>query len=462
MKSDPTPPHRSQLPPGPPELPMVGQTLRYVRDPIGLMEESAVYGDLVTMSVKPWLVYMLNHPDLIREVFVTNHHIMARWRNVEAMKYLMGNGLVTSEDPLHLYHRQKMQPAFRHRQVERISENIADLTVQHTRNWREGDRIDVSHEMRDLTLKIIAKTLFNMDVSNEVKRIGKAFEIANRYMSARFTQLENLRPILHALPLFSSLRFKRHLRYLDEVVHGMIEQRLNEDNPGSDLLSLLLEMEEHSQASREAHLNMQEVRDELMTTFAVGHETVAIALAWTWYLLATHPEIQDRFHEELDTVLGDRPPKIADMRRLPFTDQVLTESMRLYPPIWRMGRVAREPMILAGYRIPAGAMVCLPQYIIHRDQRWYDNPMDFRPDRWTREFRRQLHPFAYVPFGAGPRRCIGEGFAWTEAKMILATVGRRWSFGHDPKHRIKFSPLITLCPTGGIPLFAGGRRRTAG
>ena len=453
---------RRRLPPGPEELPVVGQTFRYLRDPIGLMEESAAYGDLVTMSKRPWLVYMLNHPDLIREVFVNNHRIMGRWRNVEAMRYLMGNGLVTSEDPLHDRHRQKMQPAFRHHQIERISENLVQITARHMQDWHETGRIDMSREMRELTLKLVTASLFDVDVSQEVGRIGEAFESANHYMSARFTQLEMLRPILHGLPLPSSLRFKRHLRYLDEVVHEMMEQRSRDSVPGDNLLSLLLESEEDGATSGEAPLTSREVRDELMTIFAVGHETVAVGLTWTWYLLATHPDIQDRFHAELDQVLGNRPPTMSDLSSLTFTDQILTESMRLYPPIWRIGRVALEPMMLAGYRIPAGGMICLPQYIIHRDPRWYANPMEFRPERWTREFRRGLHPFAYVPFGAGPRRCIGEGYAWTEAKLVLATIGQRWSFRPELNHKIGFTPLVTLCPTGGMPMFAYGRGKKDG
>ena len=447
-----------RLPPGPPELPIVGQMFRYLRDPLGLMEESANYGDVVTMSTKPWLIYLINHPDLIQEVFVTNHRNLGRWRNVEAMGYLMGNGLVTSEDPLHSQHRRQMQPAFRHRQIEKITEPIATLAAQHTENWCDGARVDMYHEMQDLTLRAIAKTLFDMDISKRVKRISEAFEFANRYMSVRFTQLESLRPILHRLPLPLSIQFKRHLRYLDDVVYGMIEQRRNSDNSGNDLLSLLLEAEVNADASGESRMTTREVRDELMTIFAVGHETVAVALTWAWYLLATHPESQDTFHTELDLELGGRPPTMADLSRLTFTDQVITESMRLYPPIWRIGRVALEPLSLAGYQIPAGAMICLPQYNIHRDHRWYDKPTEFIPERWTREFRRLLHPFAYVPFGAGPRRCIGEGLAWTEAKLILATVGQKWSFRHDPNHEVGLTPLITLCPTGGMPMFVEARR----
>ena len=451
-------PDGHRLPPGPPERPVVGQMFRYVRDPIGLMEEAAEYGDLVTMSKRPWLVYMINHPDLVREAFVSNHKIMGRWRNVEAMKYLMGNGLVTSEDPLHSRHRRNMQPAFRHQQIEKISENVVSLAAQHAQNWRGGERIDISHEMQELSLKVIARALFDVDVSDDVKRIGEAFEFANYYMSARFTQLERLRPVLHGLPLLSSIRFRRRRNYLDRVVYKMIEERRNDEHPGNDLLSLLLEMGEYAPTPGEGYMTTQEIRDELMTIFGVGHETVATALTWTWYLLATHPESQDRFHSELDQVLGNRPPTMADLSGLTFTDQVLTESMRLYPPIWRTGRVALEEFELGGYQIPAGASLCLPQYIIHRDNRWYDNPTKFRPERWTTEFYRQLSPFAYVPFGAGPRRCIGEGFAWMEAKLVLATVGQKWRLYHDPKQEFGLTPLVSLCPTNGMPMFAESRR----
>ena len=436
-------------------MPIVGQTFRYLRDPIGLMEEAAQYGDLATMSVKPWLVYLVNHPDLVREVLVTNHQRVGRWRNVEAMKYLMGDGLLTSERPLHRHQRRLMQPAFHRQQIEGFGEIMTRYAAQRAECWNDGDRVDMDWEMRNITLNIVIKSLFNQDMSpDEVRRIGAAVTFANEYMDNRFHQHERMRVILHQLPLPLSRRFKHELDFLDRVAYRTIERRRQADGANSDLLSLLLDMRGEKKHSSESRcMTDRQVRDEIITIFAVGHETVTTALTWTWYLLATHPEIQSRFRAELDAVLGRRPPTVADLPNLTYTEQIITESMRLYPPVWRMGRVALEQFELAGYQVPAGALFCISQFITHHDGRWFADPMEFRPERWTPEFRGTLHRYAYFPFGGGPRRCIGEGFAWMEAKLIMATVGQQWQVQHDPKHRIGFDLLFTLRPQHGMPLF---------
>ena len=451
--------NRSTLPSGPPELPIVGQLFRYWLDPIGLMEDAARYGHLVTMSVKPWLVYLINHPDLIREVLVVNHQRIGRWRNVEAMKYLMGDGLVTSDEPLHLSQRRLMQPAFHQQEIKGYAATISDYAVGHTGRWHDGDRVDMAQEMRDLTLNIVARTLFSVDIPEEVKRMGSAFELANKYMSVRFTQYEGMRGLMHRLPLPLTRRFKSQLDYLDRQVFGMIQQRRQAVDERDDLLSHLLRVNDSANNDTSGgFMTDRQVRDEIVTMFAVGHETVTTALTWCCYLLATHPEIQAQFSDELDNVLGDRAPDIADLPNLIFTTQVLCESMRLYPPIWRMGRVVLEPFELAGYQIPTGAMLCLPTLISHRDPRYFSEPMEFQPGRWTPDFREKLHKFAYYPFGGGPRICIGEGFAWMEAKIILATVGQRWRMSHDPRHHVELTPLISLRPKGGMPMVLARRR----
>lgn len=448
-----------QSPPGPPELPVVGQLFGYWLDPIGLMKDAADYGDLVTMSVKPWLVYLVNHPELIREVLVANHQRIGRWRNVEAMKYLMGDGLVTSEDPLHLTQRRLMQPVFHQQGIKGYAAIMTDHAVRHREGWQDDRRVDMAREMRDLTLKIVVKTLFSIDSPDDIQRMGAAFEMANKYMSARFTQYEGMRELLHRLPLPFSNRFKRHLGYLDRKVFGMIEHRRQVGDESNDLLSLLLSVNDMAKngLSRSV-MSDRQIRDEIITMFAVGHETVTTALTWTWYLLATHPEMQARFHAELDDVLEGRCPELADLSKLVFTTQVFKESMRLYPPIWRMGRVALEHFELAGYQIPAGSMLCIPTLITHRDPRFFDDPMEFRPERWTPEFEEGLHRFAYFPFGGGPRQCIGEGFAWMEAKIILAALGQRWRMRHDSRFPVKVTPLISLRPKGGMPMFLECRR----
>ena len=445
---------RATLPPGPPEWPVVGQSFRYLFDLIPFLQRGATYGDLVTLSVKPVLVYLVNHPELVQELFVTNHRSVGRGRMTETLQYLLGYGLVTADGPLHLRQRRLMQPQFHHRRIAGYAEIMTDFTRRHEDGWQDGAKVDLAVEMSELTLHIVVKTLFDLELSDTVRRIGAAFELSNNYIKARDNQPPALRRLFHRLPLPFTRRFKQGLAYLDETTYGLIRQRRQSGLEGNDLLSLLLNArDEEAENPADAVMTDQQVRDEAITLFAAGHETTAVALTWTWYLLATHSEIQARFHTELDAVLGGRTPTPEDLTNLPFTERILTESMRLYPPIWSTGRMTFEPITLGGYQIPAGAAMVAPQIINQRDPRWFDDPLEFRPDRWTPEFREQLPRFAYYPFGGGPRLCIGEGFAWMESLLVLATLGQNWAMRHDPGHKIELLPLVSLRPKGGMPMF---------
>lgn len=445
---------RAGLPPGPPEWPLVGQSFKYVFNLLDFIQGAAAYGDLVTLSVKPALVYLVNHPDLVQELFVANHQKVGRGRITGTLQYLMGYGLVTADGPLHLRQRRLMQPQFHHRRISGYAQTMTEFTRQHEQSWQDGMRIDLAREMSDLTLRIVVKTLFDLELPDTVRRIGAAFELSNNYIKARDNQPPALRRLFHRMPLPFTLRFRHGLAYLDQTVYGLIEERRRTGLETDDLLSLLLNVrDEEAENPADAVMTDLQVRDEAITLFAAGHETTAVALTWTWYLLATHPEIQARFHAELDDTLGGRTPTPDDLPRLPLTERILTESMRLYPPIWSTGRMTFEPITLGGYEIPAGAALTAPQLNIQRDPRWFDDPLDFRPDRWTPEFREQLPRFAYYPFGGGPRLCIGEGFAWMEAMLMLAALGQRWAMRHDPQHSIELEPLISLRPKGGMPMF---------
>ena len=445
---------RAGLPPGPPEWPLVGQSFKYVFNLLDFIQGAAAYGDLVTLSVKPALVYLVNHPDLVQELFVTNHQKVGRGRITATLQYLMGFGLVTADGPLHLRQRRLMQPQFHHRRIAGYAQTMTDFTRQHEQSWQDGMRIDLAREMSDLTLRIVVKTLFDLDLPDTVRRIGAAFELSNNYIKARDNQPPALRRLFHRMPLPFTLRFRNGLSYLDQTVYGLIEERRRTGLETDDLLSLLLNVrDEEAENPADAVMTDIQVRDEAITLFAAGHETTAVALVWTWYLLATHPEIQSRFHAELDETLGGRTPAPDDLPNLAFTERVLTESMRLYPPIWSTGRMTFEPITLGGYEIPAGAALTAPQLNIQRDPRWFDDPLDFRPDRWTPEFRQELPRFAYYPFGGGPRLCIGEGFAWMEAMLVLAALGQRWAMRHDPAHSIELEPLVSLRPKGGMPMY---------
>ena len=450
---------RRALPPGPPEPPVIGQSLRYVRDPVGIMWESAAYGDLTTMSTRPALVYLVTHPELIRDLFVTNHLKVGRGRNTEILQYLMGQGLVTSDGALHLRQRRLMQPQFHQRRVAGYARIMSDYAHRHQQRWPDQGRIDLAAEMGDLTLRIAVKTLFDLELTDDVRRIGNAFSLSNDYVAARGNQPSRLRHLLHRLPVPFTRRFKRALAYLDRTVYGLIEQRRQSGAYGDDLLSMLLQARDEDSASpADAVMTDAQLRDEVITLFVAGYETTATALTWTGYLLGAHPEIQTCLHQELDDTLAGRPATLDDLPNLPYTDQVVTEAMRLYPPIWTTGRMAFQDFDLGGWRIPAGAILTAPQLIVHRDPRWYDEPEQFRPDRWTPAFRESLPRFAYFPFGGGPRVCIGEGFAAMEARLLLATIAQSWQLTHDPQHQIQLLPRISLRSQGGMPMYLQRRR----
>ena len=444
---------RSQLPPGPPEWPILGQSWRYLHDTLGLMQEGAAYGDLVTLSVRPALIYLVNHPDLIEEILVTQHRRVGRGSFSDALKYLLGEGLITSEGSFHLRQRRLMQPHFHNRRIAAYSDAMIQYTRRHQQHWTDGREVDMTAEMRDLTLHIVVKTLFNLDLPSEITRIGQAFDCCNHYLVVRQHQILPLRRLFHQLPLPGTRRFRKELAFLDQTVGDLIKQRREADREGDDLLSLLVQTTDaEADNPDERVMTDRQVRDETMTLFAAGHETTALALTWTWYLLATHPEWQTRWHAELDEVLGNRTVTLSDLPHLTLTDQILTESMRLYPPVWTTGRMAFQPFELAGYSIPAGAMLAAPQIIMHRDPRWFDEPLTFRPERWTPEFRQALPPYAFFPFGGGPRRCIGDSFAWMEAQIVLATLGQSWLMHHVPRHPVELEPLVTLRPKKGMPM----------
>ncbi len=454
--------NRSALPPGPPELPIIGQTLRLMRDPIGLMVDAATYGDLATLSIRPALVYLINHPDLIRDVIVTNHQKVDRGPNTEVMKLLTGNGLITAVGADHLRQRRLIQPSLQRHRFEPYAETMLEYAEAHQEHWTDGQRIDLARELSLLTLRIVVKTLFGTDLAADVRRIGSAFALGNRYITNRANQPPRMRKLYHSLPLPFTLKFKRAKSQLDEIIYGLIAERRESPNSGDDLLSLLMDARfviDGNDADTEGQgLTDEQVRDETVTMFAAGHETTAVSLIWTWYLLSTHPEHQARFHAELDDVIGQREPTLEDLPNLQFMDQAYSEALRLYPPIWFWGRMAFQPFDLGGYHIPAGSFLLAPQLIAQRDGRWFEDPLAFRPERWTPEFRTELPRFAYFPFGGGPRRCIGDGFAMMEAKLILATIGQRWKMRHDPRHKAEVLPLISLRPKGGMPMYLERRR----
>jgi cytochrome P450 len=320
--------------------------------------------------------------------------------------------------------------------------NYAERT---SARWHDGETLDMSEEMMRLTLGIVGKTLFDADVEEEAQEIGSALTSILEMFNLMMLPFSE---ILEKLPLPQNKRFRRARERLDETIYRMIDERRRSFEDRGDLLSmLLLAQDEEGEGGR---MTDEQVRDEAMTIFLAGHETTANALTWTWFLLSEHRGAEERLHAELAEVLAGRTPTMEDVPHLRYTEMLLAESMRLYPPAWALGRLAVEDCEVGGYVIPKGSLVLMSQYQMHRDARYFQNPLSFDPERWTNEAREARPQFSYFPFGGGPRRCIGEGFAWMEGVLLLATLARRWRMRLARPRPVLPHPVITLRPRGGM------------
>lgn len=428
------------LPPGP------GRTLRTLlvygpgRDPLAFFGGlAATYGDISFAYMASERLCLLNHPRLVKDVLVTHQKNFRKGRGLERAKRLLGEGLLTSEGPVHLRQRRLMQPAFH---KDRIASHARVMTSQAEHQqaaWRDGDTVDMAREMSRLTLGIVGKTLFDADVEAEAKNVGDALTAV---LDTFWISMLPLIDVLERLPLPALRRGKAARADLDRIIYGMIADRRRDVHDRGDLLSMLLMAQDEEDGG--VGMSDRQVRDEAMTIFLAGHETTANALSWMFYLLSRSPEVERQWHRELDDVLGGRAPTLDDIERLPVTEQVITETMRLYPPAWIIGRRAIDDYPVGDYIVPARTIVLLSPYLVQRDARFYDEPEQFIPSRWTAAFKAALPPFAYFPFGGGTRRCIGEQFAWMELMLVAATIGRRWSFRADPSHPIEPQPVVTL------------------
>jgi cytochrome P450 len=422
----------TESPPGPKGNFLVGNLLEFGRDVLGFFSDCAErYGDVVALRIGGWPALFLNHPAHFEYVLLENNRNFIKhtffWRHVTE---IFGTGLLTAEGSAWLRQRRLMQPAF-HR--ERVAAYGATMTAYAERmldRWAEGDR-DVHHDLMHLTMEIATKTLFGAELSDEAaEEIGAAFnstivEIANRFR----------RPVKipRWLPLPSNIRYARAVERLDHLVYEMLEQKRRA--PGSnrnDLLSMLMEARDEDGSAMEE----KQIRDEAITIFLAGHETTAIALSWTLHLLARHPDVQEELAADLDS---------------PLLSHVINESMRLYPPAYAFGREAIGDCEIGGYRVPAGTTIFISPWVSHRDKRWFDDPLLFRPERWENDLGKRLPRFAYLPFGGGPRICIGNSFALMEASLILAAMLRRYRFA-QPAGWIEPFPSITLRPADGMPM----------
>jgi cytochrome P450 len=436
----PTP---AKLPPGPPSDSWTGSFKDYSRDPLGYLPRMArEYGDIATMRYYNFRVYFVNHPDYIEEVLVTQNRKFIKGRILRANKRLFGNGLLTSEGDFWLRQRRLAQPAFHRARIASYADTMVGYADRLLAEWKDGEERDVHAEMMRLTLQIVAKTLFDADVDREARQVGRALE-AIMELNSDFRKLI-LMPSW--VPTPRNIRAAIATRRLDKIIFRFVAQRRASGKDTGDLLSMLLAAQDED-GSR---MTDRQLRDEAMTIFLAGHETTANALSWTWLLLAQNPAVEEKLHAELAAVLGGRAPSLEDLANLRYTGQVITESMRLYPPAWGMARLAIEDAEIGGYPIPKGCGVSLAQWVVHRDPRWFDAPEEFRPERWEGDLMKRLPRFAYFPFGGGPRQCIGNSFAVMEANLLLAAIAQRFRIRLVRDHPAVPMPSITLRPRYGI------------
>ncbi len=434
-------------PPGPKRKFIGGSFLAFRRDPLSFLQQSArEHGDVVYFKMGPQEVFFLNHPDYIKDVLVTHHQNFIKGRALQRAKRLLGEGLLTSEAEFHRRQRRLAQPAFHRPRVAAYARMMTDYAESASAGWRDGETLDISHEMMHLTLSIVGKTLFDADVESEAQEIGEALTSVMELFNAMLLPFSEL---LEKLPLPQKRRFQKAKGRLDTTIYRLINERRQSGEDHGDLLSMLLMAQDEEGDG--GMMTDEQVRDEALTIFLAGHETTANALTWTWYLLSENPQVEARLHAELDAVLeGGRAPTVEDVPRLRYTEMVLAESMRLYPPAWALGRLALKDYEVGGYTVTARSLVLISQYVMHRDERYFVEPARFDPERWTQEAREARPAYSYFPFGGGPRRCIGEGFAWMEGILLIAALARNWRMRLEPEHPVKLYPVITLRPKHGM------------
>lgn len=438
--------------PAPSGWPFLGSLPELRKNPLEFLVRTArEHGDLVQLGkVGSRRFFLVSHPDDVERVLKTDHRRYVKGANFQLLKALAGEGLFLSENDYWRKQRKLIQPAFHVSRLEAMADTIGRSAEALCDRWKssetDGESVEIEGDMVATILEIAVKTLFGADLDPRwVQEIHHSVTTAFSYFHQRVWT--------PGLPLWAptpaNLRFRRAVARLDEIVFQILEERrASGDLDGEDVLSMLLAVRDEDGEG----MTDRQIRDEVMTLLVAGHESTALTLAWTLYLIARYPLIERRLHRELDTALGGRRPSLEDLRRLPYLRQVLQESMRLYPAFWVFTRTPVEDVELSGYRIPAGSVLLLSCFVTHRDRRFWDHPEGVDPDRFSPERAEERPEYAYYPFGGGPRRCIGSRLAEMEAAMVLATIAQRYSLHLMPGRNVVPKATLSLRPEGGLPM----------
>jgi len=434
---------------------LFGSLLEVWRDPLAMMMRSwREHGDVVACTMGPYEYLFVNDPEAVQHVLVHNAKGYVKSPNYRGIKLVVGEGLLTSEGEHWRRQRKLTQPAFHRERLAGFGKTMVADTLSTVERWsrRVGQTVDVHDEMMRLTFRIVGHTLFSVDLDDDADRIGVAVTEAIHYANDYVASLVRMPTWV---PTPANARFKRALAVMDDMVQRIIDEH-RRGAPKDDVLSML--MAARDEETRGA-MSDRQLRDEILTIVLAGHETTANLLAWTLFLLSKHPDVERRLHREVTEVVGDRAPAMADVPKLSFTTHVLEESMRLYPPAWSFERQAVEDDVVGGYTVKAGTIVALSPYVLHRHPRHWDNPEGFDPDRFSPERSAGRPRYAYLPFGAGPRTCIGNGFAMMEAQLLLTTLVQKHRLVLVSGAPVELEPLVTLRPKGGIRMTIEDRAR---
>ncbi|MBX3065290.1 MAG: cytochrome P450 [Anaerolineae bacterium] len=429
--------------PGPKGQPVIGSLLEWRKGQIPfLMKMAHDYEEIARYRLGPLTVYQLNQPELIQEVLVTQAEKFQKAPlDKQIFKPSLGSGLLVSDGDFHHRQRRLMQPAFHSKRIENYAQVMTDYTQRMLATWHSGDSIDIREQMTELTMRIVTKTLYSVEMTHDADKIGHAMEAITRNGEQQYRQ-GFVFP--RWLPVNQNREISGAVKTIDAALLPIIEERRRSGIDNGDLLSMLLLAQDE-----EGQMSDEQVQDEVTTLFAAGHETTSNALVWTWYLLSRHPHVEQKLREELDRVLGGRTPELHDLRNLPYLDYVLRESMRLYPPAWILnGRVPQEDVTIGDYMLPKGAVVFISPFVLHHDPRYFEQPEAFMPERWDNDLEKRIPRYAYFPFGGGPRVCIGNSFALMEARLVLATIAQRYRLLATSSQEVEMDAQITLRPKG--------------
>lgn len=435
---------QAKLPPGPATNLLWNKEANFTKDILGYFHNSVrKYNGISRAKVGPYHYVNISEPAYIERIF-THPDIYVKGRDNKTLRFLLGNGLVTSEGEFWLKQRRLIQPLFHKQRLQSFVQKITESTAAMLKSWnaKTDEVIDIHSEMTQVTLDIVSQTLMSTEVKGDFKKISDALLVV----------MEGMMKIIKLpvwIPTPGNLKMRKNRALLDDTIYKIIEDRRKHKEGYDDLLTMLMEVED---ADTRERMTNEQLRDEVITIFLAGHETTANALSFSFYLLAQHPEIKQKIVDEVQRVIGDSEMTFENLNRLEYTTMVIKESMRLYPPVWGITRDAAKEDVINGYRIKKGDSIAISPWAVHRLEKYWENPLKFDPERFSPERMKNIHRYAWFPFGGGQRFCIGNNFAMMEMQIVLAMACTKFNFTLAENFKLELEPLVTLRPRHGVKM----------